>query len=227
MFAGAAPAAGLVPLDAGSGPVPPAPWHVEGLPLQKKPFTRFSIEQIDGRRVLRVEADRSYGNLVHPLPGGDAGRFLSWRWRVDVPNEHANLRTRAGDDSAAEVCVMFDLPLQAVPFVDRQMVRLARTQSAELLPAATVCYVWDTHLPIGTTLDNAFTRRIRLIVLRGADMAPMTWRIERRDVRADFLRLFGDEAAEVPDIIGVGIGADADNTQSRSLSYIADLVLEP
>jgi hypothetical protein len=146
---------------------------------------------------------------------------------VDVPNEHANLRTRAGDDSAAEVCVMFDLPLQAVPFVDRQMVRLARTQSAELLPAATVCYVWDTHLPIGTTLDNAFTRRIRLIVLRGADMAPMTWRIERRDVRADFLRLFGDEATEVPDIIGVGIGADADNTQSRSLSYIADLVLEP
>jgi hypothetical protein len=227
MFAGAAPAAGLVPLDAGSGPVPPAPWHVEGLPLQKKPFTRFSIEQVDGRRVLRVEADRSYGNLVHPLPGGDAGRFLSWRWRVDVPNEHANLRTRAGDDSAAEVCVMFDLPLQAVPFVDRQMVRLARTQSAELLPAATVCLVWDTHLPIGTTLDNAFTRRIRLIVLRGADMAPMTWRIERRDVRADFLRLFGDEATEVPDIIGVGIGADADNTQSRSLSYIADLVLEP
>jgi hypothetical protein len=227
MLAGAAPAAGLVPLEAGSGPVPPAPWHVAGLPLQKKPFTRFSIEQVDGRRVLRVEADRSYGNLVHPLPGGDAGRFLSWRWRVDVPNEHANLRTRAGDDSAAEVCVMFDLPLQAVPFVDRQMVRLARTQSAELLPAATVCYVWDTHLPIGTTLDNAFTRRIRLIVLRGADMAPMTWRIERRDVRADFLRLFGDEATEVPDIIGVGIGADADNTQSRSLSYIADLVLEP
>jgi hypothetical protein len=227
MFAGAAPAAGLVPLEAGSGPVPPAPWHVAGLPLQKKPFTRFSIEQVDGRRVLRVEADRSYGNLVHPLPSGDAGRFLSWRWRVDVPNQHANLRTRAGDDSAAEVCVMFDLPLQAVPFVDRQMVRLARTQSAELLPAATVCYVWDTHLPIGTTLDNAFTRRIRLIVLRGADMAPMTWRIERRDVRADFLRLFGDEATEVPDIIGVGIGADADNTQSRSLSYIADLVLEP
>jgi hypothetical protein len=227
MLAGAAPAAGLVPLEAGSGPVPPAPWHVAGLPLQKKPFTRFSIEQVDGRRVLRVEADRSYGNLVHPLPGGDPGRFLSWRWRVDVPNEHANLRTRAGDDSAAEVCVMFDLPLQAVPFVDRQMVRLARTQSAELLPAATVCYVWDTHLPIGTTLDNAFTRRIRLIVLRGADMAPMTWRIERRDVRADFLRLFGDEATEVPDIIGVGIGADADNTQSRSLSYIADLVLEP
>jgi hypothetical protein len=227
MFAGAAPAAGLVPLEAGSGPVPPAPWHVAGLPLQKKPFTRFSIEQVDGRRVLRVEADRSYGNLVHPLPSGDAGRFLSWRWRVDVPNQHANLRTRAGDDSAAEVCVMFDLPLQAVPFVDRQIVRLARTQSAELLPTATVCYVWDTYLPIGTTLDNAFTRRIRLIVLRGADMAPMTWRIERRDVRADFLRLFGDEATEVPDIIGVGIGADADNTQSRSLSYIADLVLEP
>lgn len=224
--ASAAHANDLVPLESGNGTVPPAPWHVAGMPMQKKPFTRFSIEQIDGRRVLRVEADRSYGALVHPLPGGEVGRFLSWRWRVDVPNEQANLRSRAGDDSAAEVCVMFDLPLQAVPFVDRQLVRLARTQSAELLPAATVCYVWDSRLPVGTTLDNAFTRRIRLIVVRGADMAPMTWRMERRDVRADFLRLFGDEAAEVPDIIGVGVGADADNTQSRSLAHIADLVLE-
>lgn len=225
--AGTAQAGGLVPLDAGTGSVPPAPWHFAGLPMQKKPFTRFSIEPLDGRRVLRVEADRSYGNLVHPLPRGEAARHLSWRWRVDVPNERANLRTRAGDDSAAEVCVMFDLPMPLVPFLDRQVIRLARTQSTELLPAATVCYVWDAHFPVGTTLDNAFTRRVRLIVLRGSDTAPMSWHLERRDVHADFLRLFGDETTEVPDIIGVGIGADADNTQSRSVAHIADLVLEP
>lgn len=226
-LAGAAEADGLVPLDAGSGPTPAAPWHVAGLPMQKKPLTRFDIVELDGKRVLRIEADRSYGNLVHALPAGGAGRFLSWRWRVDMPNERANLRTRAGDDSAVEVCVMFDLPLQAVPFVDRQVVRLARSQSTELLPTATVCYVWDDHFPVGTVMDNAFTRRIRLIVLRGADMAPKTWRIERRDVQADFLRLFGDEATEVPDIVGVGIGADADSTQSRSLAYVVDLRLEP
>lgn len=223
----AARAGNLVPLDAGIGPAPPVPWHVAGLPMQSKPYTRFSMVELDGKRVLRLDADRSYGNLVHPLPPGEPGRFLSWRWRVDVPNERANLRLSGGDDSAAEVCVMFDLPMQAVPFIDRQVVRLGRAHSTELLPTATVCYVWDAHFPVGTVLDNAFTRRIRMIVLRGAGTPLMAWRSERRDVRADFLRLFGDEASEVPDIVGVGVSADADNTQSRSLAYIADLALEP
>ena len=122
---------------------------------------------------------------------------------------------------------MFDLPLPAVPFLDRQVVRLARAHSAELLPTATVCYVWDAHFPPGTALDNAFTRRIRIIVLRGADTPLTSWHSERRDVHADFLRLFGDEAREVPPILGVGIAADADNTQGRSLAYVADVVLEP
>jgi hypothetical protein len=222
-----AQAAGLVPLDAGVGPAPPAPWHVAGMPLQTKPFTRFSMVQLDGKRVLRVDADRSYGTLVHPFTDAEPGRYLSWRWRVDVPNERADLRISGGDDNAAEVCVMFDLPLQAVPFVDRQVLRVGRASSSELLPGATVCYVWDAHFPIGTAMDNAFTRRIRLIVLRGANTPLMAWRNERRDVRADFLRLFGDEAREVPAIIGVGIAADADNTLSRSLAYVADVVLEP
>lgn len=217
----------LMPLDAGSGAVPPLPWHVAGLPMQRKPFTRFDVVELDGRRVLRVEADRSYGNLVHPLPSGTPGRYLSWRWRVDLPNERADLRIKAGDDSAAEVCVMFDLPMSALPFFDRQVVRLARAHSTELLPTATVCYVWDSHLPIGTTLDNVYTRRVRTIVLQGQGAPTAAWRSERRDVRADFLQLFGDEATTVPGIVGVGIGADADNTQSRSLSYVADLVLQP
>lgn len=138
-----AQAAGLVPLDSGAGPAPPLPWHVAGLPMQAKPFTRFTMVELDGKRVLRLDADRSYGNLVHPLAEGERGRFLSWRWRVDVPNEGANLRIRGGDDTAAEVCVLFDLPLQALPFVDRQVVRLARAHSTELLPTASVCYVWD------------------------------------------------------------------------------------
>ena len=70
-----AEAGGLVPLDSGSGAQPPAPWHVAGLPMQSKPFTRFGMVELDGKRVLRVDADRSYGNLVHPLPTGRGGAF--------------------------------------------------------------------------------------------------------------------------------------------------------
>ena len=56
------------PLPFGTpGAAPLAPWHVAGLPRQKKPFTNFSIVDVDGRRAVRIEADNSYGNLVYPL----------------------------------------------------------------------------------------------------------------------------------------------------------------
>src|SRR5690349_18780136 len=52
---------------AGPGDTPRAPWTVVGLPHQSKPYTRFSLVELDGRRALRIEARSSYGNLVHPL----------------------------------------------------------------------------------------------------------------------------------------------------------------
>ncbi|HOM12811.1 MAG TPA: DUF3047 domain-containing protein [Rubrivivax sp.] len=221
----AAPAGLLAPLDAG-GTTPAAPWHVIGFPFKTKPLTRFDIVDIDGQRAVRVEADQSYGILTHPLPGigGDAHR-LSWRWRVDVPNDKADLRERSGDDVAAEVCVGFDLPLDRVPFVERQALRVARMASKDVIPAAEVCYVWDSHLPTGTAIDSVFTRRVRMIVVRGAGTPVAAWRSETRDVDADFLRLFGDEAKEVPPIIAVAVAGDADNTRAHTVAYVADVVL--
>ena len=216
----------LTPL-ATAGEAPPAPWHVAGLPRQKKPFTRFSIVDADGRRALRVEADESYGNLVHPLPGLPPTLHLAWQWRVDQPLEAADLRNKGGDDTALKVCVFFDLPMDKVPFLERQLLRLARTQTPEPLPAATVCYVWDARLAVGTTLDNAFTRRMRYLVLQSGPAQPRQWQRERRDVAADFLKLFGAESAQVPPVVGVAVGADADNTHGHSVGHVADIVLEP
>lgn len=221
----AVPARLLAPLDA-SGSAPAEPWHVVGLPFQAKPFTRFDIVDVDSQRVLRVEADRSYGILVHSLAGtGGGAHRLSWRWRVDVPNDKADLRERSAEDVAAEVCVGFDLPLERVPFVERQALRLTRMASKDAVPAAQVCYVWDSHLPSGSTIDSALTRRIRMIVVRGAGTPLAAWRSETRDVDADFMRLFGNEAKEVPPIVAVAVAGDADNTQSHTVAYVADVVL--
>ena len=53
----------LAPLVEGSGLGPG--WRVATLPQQKPPVTRFTPERVQGREALRVEADGSYGNLVH------------------------------------------------------------------------------------------------------------------------------------------------------------------
>lgn len=190
-------------------------------------MTRFDVVDLDGRRALRVEADRSYGNLVHSLSGSAAPLQLSWQWRVDQALAAADLNTKAGDDAAVKVCVFFDLALDKIPFGERQLLRMARARTSEPLPGATLCYVWDTRAPVDTAIRNAYTRRVRYLVLQSGPAHLGQWRAERRDVAADFIRLFGTESAQMPPVVGIAVGADADNTDGRSLAYVADLVAQP
>lgn len=219
----------LTPFSAATTSTPPSPWRVVGLPRNKAPLTQLDLVSLDGARVLRLQTDRSYGTLVHELPPTTPGAeaTLQWRWRLAQAVAGADLRRKEGDDAALKVCVMFDLPLANVPFIERSLLRLARSASSELLPAATVCYVWDPSLARGTALPNAYSRRVRYLVVDG-DQAPLgTWRSHERRIAADFLQLFGDETGTVPPVVAIVVGADADNTAGTSLGYIGDLTLTP
>lgn len=209
------------------GAAPAPPWRVVGLPKQSKPFTTFSVVELDGKPALKIDADKSYGNLVEPMKWLTASAHLSWRWRVEQLLDADDLRIKEGDDTAVKVCVLFDLPIDNLPFGERMVMRYARSQTSDFLPGATVCYVWDAHLPVGTMLDSPFTRRLRYMVLESGSAKVGRWVAQRRDVAADFLRLFGDERSTVPTIVGIAVGADADNTQGHSLAYVRDLKLEP
>jgi Protein of unknown function (DUF3047) len=212
------------PIGGGSEPAPP--WHVVGLPKQTKPFTQFRVVSRDGARVLEVEAKLSYGNLVHELPASSKGNRLSWRWRVERGIAAGDPTTRSGDDHPIAVCAMFDVPLASLPFVERQMLRAARSMSNDDVPTATLCYTWDERLAPGTAIESPFTRRVRYLVLRGQGDAQREWRREERDLRADFQRLFGEEAKGSPPLQAVAVAGDADNTQGQSLALLADLVLQ-
>jgi hypothetical protein len=152
---------------------------------------------------------------------------LAWQWRVEKPLATSDLRSRSGDDTAIKVCVFFDMPIDNMSFTDRQLLRLARSKTSDFQPTATICYVWDAQLPAGTTLDNAFTRRVRYMVLESGKDRLDRWVAEKRDVGADFLKLFGDESKTVPPVLGVSVGADSDNTKGHTVSYVSGLVLEP
>ena len=207
-------------------------WHVVTLPQQgTKPVTRFSAERVDGRMALRVDADHSYGNLVFDTPPGPLPQRLRWSWRMQVPNPAADLNQRAGDDAAVKVCVAYDQPLDRVPFTERQLLRLARASTGQPLPAATLCYVWTGAEPRGALIDNAYTHRVRYIVLRNAGDGIGVWLDESRDLAADFVRAFGDEsptaAVKLPPLVAVIVGGDADNTGLHTVAHLTALRFEP
>jgi hypothetical protein len=228
-FASAAqaePAEVLHPFSEARDAQPPAPWHFTSLP--GKVPTRFEVVQLGGLRVLKVEADQSYGNLVHRtrvLLQGEP--TLAWRWRVEQFVQSADLHTQAGDDGAAKLCVFFDYPVDRLTFTERARLKLARAASGEEVPSEVLCYVWDEKEPKGTLLTNAFTNRMRMLVIEsGAAAAPGGWVAEHRNLLADYRRAFGQEAGgAMPDVAAVAVSADADNTHGHGLAYFSDLSL--
>lgn len=205
----------------------PAPWRVVAFPGGGRALTRFSIEAIGPDRVLRIAADKSYGNALHevkPVVLG-AGSTLKWSWRLEKPLRLANLKSRDGDDVALKVCALFDLSLDKLGFVERNVMRMARSRSSDPIPAATLCYVWDHLLPEGSRLPNIYSQRLRFVVLNSGDKALGQWQTHERDLAADFKQAFGHEADEMPPLVAIAVGADADNTGDSSLAYVGDISL--
>ena len=208
------------------GPVNP-PWRVAGLPGQKLPLTRFTIVRNGDTPVLQLQADASYANLVLDMGGTrlPPDATLRWRWQLLNAPEATDLRSRRGDDSALKVCALFDMALQGMSFGEQTRLRMARALSGEPLPAATLCYVWDRQLPAGSELPNAFSTRVRYLVLSQGPAQPGQWQTLERNLGRDFLRAFGHETTVVPPLLALAVGADTDNTGSHSLAYVGDLSL--
>ena len=206
---------------------PPPPWRVVGLPGPKTAITEFQTASLEGSTVLRLRANNSYGTLSHALPPRvpSPQTALQWRWRLEQPLAMPNLRRKDGDDAALKVCAMFDMPLDRLGFVERNVLRLARARSGEPLPAAVLCYVWDNTLRPGTLLTNAYTARVRYLVLNGAEAPLRQWASHSRNLQQDFKQAFGDESPSVPPLVAIVVGADADNTAGASLAYLGDVVL--
>jgi len=136
----------------------------------------------------------------------------------------ADLNVRSGDDGAAKMCVSFDFDVANLPLGEQTRLSIARSRTGEDVPTETLCYVWDNKLPRDTTLVNAFTKRQRFIVIQSGAERLGQWVAERRDVIADYRRVFADESGgKVPDIISVTISADADNTHGHGLAYFGDI----
>jgi hypothetical protein len=219
----------LVPFSSAITNQAPAPWRVVGVPSGKIPLTNFSMADIDGRKVLRVATSKSYANLVHDMPLGATaeGLRLKWRWRLDDALQGADLHTRQGDDSPLKVCVLFDMPLEKLGLIERNLFRMARSASSEKLPSATLCYVWDDKLNPATLLLNAYTSRVRMIVVTSGHQHLGQWIVQSRNLAADFRQSFGAESDTLPPMLAILVGGDADNTGGHSLGYVDDIRLEP
>ena len=223
----AADEAGVGTFSSAAAGDPPAAWKFASLP--NKTPTKFNVVDLGGTKVLKVEAEDSYGNLVYAMHAVIADKStLAWRWRVDKLVEEADIRQRSGDDSPAKICVFFAFDAGKLSLGERTRLAIAHSTTGQDVPTETLCYVWDNKVPVDTGLPNAFTKRIRMIVLDTGSGKLGQWVSHKRTLAADYQRMFGDESeGKVPEVVGVAVSADADNTHGHSLAYFGDITLTP
>lgn len=168
--------------------------------------TRYEVVQEDGGTVLRARSERSASALLHELniPLAEAGR-ISWRWKVTraVPN-NIRERTKAGDDYAARVFVIFgEDPLGP------------QTEA--------ICYVWAANEPVGSVYENPYVPGVATVVVEAGNERAGEWLAEGRDFVEDFRKIFGREPKMVS---AVAVMVDTDNTGTRTTAWFDGISLE-
>ena len=183
---------------------------------------QFALVADEGKTVLKVDSSNSAGSIAVPvaLLGAQTSTTLQWRWKVDRYLEKADMDEKLADDHSARLYFFFDVPLESLPFADRTKIKLARSISGIDVPTAALCYVWDNKHRVGYTASSPFTRQLRKVVLQSGRGAIGQWRVEARDVAADFKEAFGFDA---PAITGISVGNDTDNTEDRVTSWFGDV----
>jgi hypothetical protein len=135
-------------------------------------------------------------------------------------------RRKAGDDYAARVYVAFRYDPATVGAWERARYGVARLFYGRYPPGLALNYVWESRLPVGTVLDNAYSARAKIVVARSGAALAGTWVTETHDIYADYRRIVGG-AGEPPRIEGIALMTDTDDTGERVVAYYDAITLGP
>ena len=207
-------------------PVVDSPWAAQsGAPAARwthqvfpgKTPTSFDYVRIDGRDAVAVRADASASMLRQPLRlEPEQLGLVRFSWKVPALIGEADLALRDKADATVRVVLVFEGDRSRFSARDAALSELTRAVMGEELPYATLMYVWSGNRAPGTVLPSSRTSRIRKLVVESGPHRLGQWLDYERDVRADYLRVFGEAPGA---LIGVGIMTDSDNTRANARAW--------
>ena len=91
----------------------------------------------------------------------------------------------------------------------------------EAVRSRIIGYVWDTTAPVDAVAKSEKTGTVTYVVVRSGPAALGQWLTDRRDVREDYRRIYGEEP-ENPGAISVAINTN--NTGSSAEAFVGPLL---
>lgn len=182
-------------------------------------FSPGSLEEWEekefaGHSRYRLVEDKSRGWVLKALSEGTASGlvremqvdlratpYLNWSWKVEKLPTGGDERTKAGDDYAARVYVIFAV---GPWFWDTRALN----------------YVWSAQQPQGATWPNAFTDKACMYAVRSGGDAVGRWVEEKHHVEDDIFKCFGIRPESVE---AIAVMTDSDNGGGSAIAYYDDI----
>lgn len=229
IFAGAVVAESIAPIVVGAfsslppGASPPPGWS----PLVFRNISRHTTYTLEpdpeSGTVVHARAKASASGLIRRVDiDAAATPLLHWRWKVAAPVPDGDVTRRDRDDYAARIYVTFRYSPERLSLLERARFAAARALYGEYPPHAGLNYIWDARSPVGTTVPNPYTDRVRMIVVESGEARVGGWLDYERDIVADYRRAFNEDP---PPISGIALMTDTDNTGATAQAWYGDIEL--
>lgn len=182
--------------------------------------TKYELVRTDEGSVLRAHSrGRSASALLtecrvdlatHPI--------LEWRWKVNNVVEGADVRVPSRNDTPARLIVAFeydDFTLQ-----QRLKIMALRALGWEYSPNLAIMYVWANRGDRHRVVSSPNADWVKLVPLRAGTTHVGSWHTERRNVRADYRKIFGGEP---PPVERIAFLTHTNNLKGETTAYYGDI----
>jgi hypothetical protein len=170
------------------------------------PTYDFAVVENDGHNVLHVRSRNESSTIIKDLRSKvrlEATPVLEWRWKAMVLPKGGNSCRKATDDQALQLFVVWP-------------------RFPESVRSRIIGYVWDTTAKVGTICPSEKTRTVTYVVVRSGEAEVGKWITERRNLREDFKKIYGEEPE---DPAAISVAVDSNDTKSTAEGYIGPIVL--
>ncbi len=203
----------------------------QGLPEDWQPMTfsnieahtNYSLIKDSQRTVIKARSQNAASGLIRQVRVDPYEYpWLQWSWKIDHVLKKGDVTTKTGDDYPARIYVAFAFEPDQSSLWQRMRHKTAKAFTDQELPGNALNYIWANKADQETVVPNPFAQEAMMVVLQSGNARSDQWIEEKRNIVKDYKQAFGKQP---PDIIGIAIMTDTDNTGEETTGYYGDIIL--
>ena len=182
-------------------------FSIEGLAgWERKSFkgiTEYRLTRENDTTVVNATSQGAASGLVKKVSFDPKRyRYLRWSWKILHTISGGDEKTKAGDDYAARIYVVFP--------------------GKYFWQTKAINYIWANHLNTGTSIPNAYTSSAIMVAVQSGPKNTGQWHAEKRDIFTDYKNLFGSDPGQAS---AIAIMTDTDDTGENAIAWYGDITL--